>query len=265
MERWIGKMAFVQAAAGGLCLAAALALMTVRLAARYVGETELPAAGEAAMYVFVWGIFLESGALVHEKRHFAFGALRNALKGRRAKRMVSLFDCLVKLAFSVLAVFYGACLASGMVKGGETYGLERGFLWLCLPFCAATSAVYLSVQLWEELKGGKQLRGELKGGKGRDREGDRENGAEGGENGGGENGAEGGKNGGGENGAEGGENGGGENGVEGGGNGSGKKGAKKSGEGAGDRKGVRKGAGNASGERSAEKTAGSRKRGGRGR
>lgn len=227
MERWIGKMAFVQAAAGGLCLAAALALMTVRLAARYVGETELPAAGEAAMYVFVWGIFLESGALVHEKRHFAFGALRNALKGRRAKRMVSLFDCLVKLAFSVLAVFYGACLASGMAKGGETYGLERGFLWLCLPFCAVTSAVYLSFQLWEELKSGKQLRGELKGGKGRDR--DRENGAEGG------------------------------------GNGGGKKGAKKSGEGAGDRKGVRKGAGNAGGERSAEKTAGSRKRGGRGR
>lgn len=177
MERWIGKMAFVQAAAGGLCLAAALALMTVRLAARYVGETELPAAGEAAMYVFVWGIFLESGALVHEKRHFAFGALRNALKGRRAKRMVSLFDCLVKLAFSVLAVFYGACLASGMAKGGETYGLERGFLWLCLPFCAVTSAVYLSFQLWEELKGGK----------GRDR--DRENGAEGEENGGGKKGA----------------------------------------------------------------------------
>lgn len=155
MKRWIEKMAFMQAAAGGFCLAAALALMTVRLAAGYVGEIELSAAGEAAMYVFVWGIFLESGALVHEKRHFAFGALRNALKGQRAKRMVALFDCLVKLTFSVLAVFYGACLAAGMAKGGETYGLERGFLWLCLPFCAATSAVYLSVQLWEELKGKK--------------------------------------------------------------------------------------------------------------
>lgn len=169
MKKRIEKMASMQAAAGGLCLAAALALLTVRLAAGYVGEKELYGAGEAAMYVFVWGVFLESGALVYEKRHFAFGALKNALKSRRAEHSLALFDCLVKLAFSAMAVFYGVCLAVEMAKGGETYGLERGFLWLCLPFCAATSAVYLSFQLWEELEGGR----------GKEKEGDGRIGAEG--------------------------------------------------------------------------------------
>ena len=150
LKQRLKKIADFQAAAGGICLAAALALLALRLGTKYIGEHEPAWAGEMAMYVFVWGIFLESGALVYEKRHFAFEALAEGIKNRRAKQLIVLFDSLVKLAFSLMAVYYGCRLAGRLLAGGETYGLSRGFLWLCLPFCGMTSVLYLLFHLWED-------------------------------------------------------------------------------------------------------------------
>ena len=95
LKQRVKKIADFQAAAGGICLAAALALLALRLGTKYIGEHEPAWAGEMAMYVFVWGIFLESGALVYEKRHFAFEALAEGIKYRRAKQLIVLFDSLV--------------------------------------------------------------------------------------------------------------------------------------------------------------------------
>ncbi len=150
IRKRVKQMADLQAAAGGVCLAAALALLTLRLGIKYIGEHEPVWADETAMYVFVWGLFLESGALVYEKRHFSFGVLAKGIKNRKAKRLIGLFDNLVKLGFSLLAVCYGCRLAGRLLTGGEMYGLSRGLLWLCLPLCGMTSALYLLFHLWEE-------------------------------------------------------------------------------------------------------------------
>ena len=84
-----------------------------------------------AMYVFVWGIFLESGALVYEKRHFAFEALAEGIKNRRAKQLIVLFDSLVKLAFSLMAVYYGCVLREDFWQAGRRTAEPR--LFMALP------------------------------------------------------------------------------------------------------------------------------------
>ena len=53
-------------------------------------------------------------------------ALGRGIKNRRAKQMIVLFDSLVKLAFSLMAVYYGCRLAGRLLAGGETYGLSYG-------------------------------------------------------------------------------------------------------------------------------------------
>lgn len=145
MKRAIETMAKIQSALGGILLAACLGLIILQMVSGYLG-TAASWAKKASLCTMIWGVFIESGALVYEKRHFAFGGLSGRIRDPRHAVLWDMGLDLLKLVFSLLLIGYGVMLAEGTGTGMPGF-LGFGYLWLCLPVCGGTSAIYLTYHL----------------------------------------------------------------------------------------------------------------------
>ena len=59
------------------------------------------------MYSFIWAVFMGAGAMVYEKRHFAFTSVSDMLKNEKIKSVLAIIISLVMLVFAVLMAYYG--------------------------------------------------------------------------------------------------------------------------------------------------------------
>lgn len=151
MKRAIETMARIQSALGGILLAACLGLILLQMVSGYLGATA-SWAKKASLCTMIWGVFIESGALVYEKRHFAFGGLSGRIRDPRHVILWDMGLALLKLIFSILMIVYGLVLSGGGGGTAEAGFLGFGYLWLCLPVCGGTSAVYLAYHLSCDVK-----------------------------------------------------------------------------------------------------------------
>lgn len=146
MKRMIDSMAKCQRALGGILLAACLVFIVLQIFSGYVGM-EVTWAKSAALYSMIWGIFVESGRLVHERSHFAFTVVSHKIRSVKAVALWDMGIAAVKIVFSALLIYYGFKLSMESGSGAKPEFLTRGHIWLCLPFCGVTSLIYLFYQI----------------------------------------------------------------------------------------------------------------------
>lgn len=114
------------------------------------------------MYSFIWAVFMGAGAMVYEKRHFAFTSISDMMKDPVKKSILSIIISLIMLFFAVLMANYGIKVTKQFwnYTWVNIPSLKRGPTWLCLPLCGITSAIYLISHIIEDIgtimKGGKK-------------------------------------------------------------------------------------------------------------
>lgn len=161
MKKLIDGLQKLQIAVGGFFLMVFLITVVSQMALRYL-SIAATWTEDVAMYSFIWAVFMGAGAMVYEKRHFAFTSLGDMLKDDKVKSILSLFISLVMLIFAVLMVYYGYKVTKQFwnYTWVNIPQFKRGPTWLCLPICGLTSALYLLQQIADELgaivKGGRK-------------------------------------------------------------------------------------------------------------
>ena len=161
MKKTIAIMQKIQLGVGGAFLLIFLLTVSYQIIARYLGIQAMWTQ-DVAMYSFIWAVFMGSAAMVYEKRHFAFTSLGDSLKNQKAKAALSILISIIMLVFAVLLCYYGNTITQKFwnYRWVQIPEFKRGWTWLCLPVCGATSSIYLIAHIVEDVqklvRGGKE-------------------------------------------------------------------------------------------------------------
>lgn len=159
MKKAIEMLQKIQIAIGGFFLMIFLLTVVFQMLSRYIGIAATWTE-DVSMYSFIWAVFMGSGAMVFENRHFAFTSISDMLKNEKAKSILALIIYVIMLIFAVLMVYYGYKVTRQFWNYTWTNipSFKRGPTWLCLPLCGATSCIYLvylmGVEVGKLTKGG---------------------------------------------------------------------------------------------------------------
>ena len=148
MKKAIEWMQKIQIAVGGFFLCIFLLTVVFQMLSRYIGIAATWTE-DVSMYSFIWAVFMGAGAMVYEKRHFAFTSVSDMLKNEKIKSVLAIIISLVMLVFAVLMAYYGYKLTQKFWNYTWTNipSFKRGPTWTCLPICGVTSTIYLIAQI----------------------------------------------------------------------------------------------------------------------
>lgn len=153
MKKAIEMLQKIQIAIGGFFLFVFLVTVVWQMLSRYMGIAATWTE-DVSMYSFIWSVFMGAGAMVYEKRHFAFTSVRDMLKSEKLKSVLGIIISVLMLIFAVLMVYYGIQVTKQFwnYTWVNIPKFKRGPTWLCLPLCGLTSAIYLIEQIVDEIK-----------------------------------------------------------------------------------------------------------------
>lgn len=153
MKKAIEMLQKIQIAIGGLFLCVFLLTVVFQMLSRYAGVAATWTE-DVSMYSFIWAVFMGAGAMVYEKRHFAFTSLSDMMKNKKAKSALAIFISIVMLIFAILMAYYGVLVTKQFwnYTWVNIPQFKRGPTWLCLPICGVTSTIYLVYQIIDEIK-----------------------------------------------------------------------------------------------------------------
>ncbi|MCD8222378.1 MAG: TRAP transporter small permease subunit [Clostridiales bacterium] len=152
MRKAIDLLAKIQIAVGALFLFIFMMTVVIQMACRYTGVAATWTE-DVSMYSFIWAVFMGAGAMVHEKRHFAFTSISDMLKEGTVKRLLSMIICIIMLIFAFLMLKYGIAVTKQFwnYTWNNIPSFKRGPTWMCLPICGATSCIYLIEEIIDSL------------------------------------------------------------------------------------------------------------------
>lgn len=148
MKKVIEVMQRVQIGVGAVFLFIFLITVVFQMLSRYLGIAATWTE-DVSMYSFIWAVFMGAGAMVYEKKHFAFTSLADALKNEKAKLILEIVIAAIILTFSVLMVNYGMRITRQFwnYTWVNIPSFKRGPTWLCLPVSGLTAAIYSLSQI----------------------------------------------------------------------------------------------------------------------
>lgn len=144
MRKLVDLLQKLQVAVGGVFLFIFLITVVYQMLSRYMGISATWTE-EVSMYSFIWAVFMGAGAMVYEKRHFAFTSISDMLKNPKLKAVLSIVISVLMLCFAVLMTYYGVQIAKQFwnYTWVNIPSFKRGPTWMCLPICGCTSVIYL--------------------------------------------------------------------------------------------------------------------------
>ncbi|MDF2595303.1 MAG: C4-dicarboxylate transporter permease [Clostridia bacterium] len=144
MKKAVGYLQKIQVAVGAVFLSIFLMTVVYQMFSRYAGISATWTE-DVAMYSFIWAAFMGAGAMVYEKRHFAFTSISDMLKNEKVKAMLSVIISTIMLIFAGLMVYYGYKISKQFwnYTWVNIPQFKRGPTWICVPICGVTSAIYL--------------------------------------------------------------------------------------------------------------------------
>ena len=159
MKKAISMLQQIQIAVGGFFLMVFLLTVVFQMMSRYLGIAATWTE-DVSTYSFIWAVFMSAGAMVLERKHFAFTSISDMMKNEKAKSVLSIIISVIMLIFAVLMVYYGIKVTKQFwnYTWVNIQAFKRGPTWLCLPICGVTSCIYLVELIAEDvntlMKGG---------------------------------------------------------------------------------------------------------------
>lgn len=159
MRKAVDLLAKAQIIVGAVFLFIFMMAVVIQMGCRYAGIAATWTE-DVSMYSFIWATFMGAGAMVNEKRHFAFTSISDMLKDPKKKSILQIVINLIMIIFAFLMLKYGIAVTKQFwnYTWNNIPSFKRGPTWICLPLCGATSGIYLIVQIVEEFQ--KLMKGE---------------------------------------------------------------------------------------------------------
>lgn len=153
MKKAIEMLQKIQVAVGGVFLLIFLLTVVFQMLSRYMGIAATWTE-DVSMYSFIWAVFMGAGAMVYERKHFAFTSISDMMKDPKKKAVLSIIISLLMLFFSVLMLNYGIKVTKQFwnYTWNTIPSFKRGPTWMCLPICGATSIIYLIELIIEDIQ-----------------------------------------------------------------------------------------------------------------
>ena len=152
MKKTLAVIQKVQIAVAAFFLLIFLVTIAFQMFSRFAGIAATWTE-DVCTYSFIWAVFMGAGAMVYEKRHFAFTSIMDMMKNKHTKKVLAVVIGIIMLIFAGLMVYYGFLAAKQFwnYTWVNIPSMKRGPTWLCLPVCGLTSALYLIGQIVEEI------------------------------------------------------------------------------------------------------------------
>ena len=132
----------------GLLMVSLVCVVALGIFYRYALQDSLYWATEVPNFLMIWIVMLGSVVAFHERGHIAFTLLGQSLGGRRQALLECVCAVVVLVLLGVL-VFSGAIVVEDTMHSlSEALRIPKGYIYACLPICAALMMVSAFGQLY---------------------------------------------------------------------------------------------------------------------
>ncbi len=121
----------------GLLMVALVCVVALGIFYRYALRESLYWATEVPNFLMVWIVMLGSVVAFHERGHIAFTLLGDSMGGRRKALLECVVILVVLVLLAVLAYSGAIVVEDTMHSLSDALKMPKGYLYACLPLCAA--------------------------------------------------------------------------------------------------------------------------------
>lgn len=144
----------------GVLLAIIVVLLFLQVITRYFNISSFLWAGEAAIWIFVWMVFLGTAVLFHKKEHMIVDIIEYFLHGKTKEKVEKALAKIIKIICWVFLaiVFYYSLLYTISVANqyAVSFRLSRFYVSAALPASIVIMFIFEILSLYERKGGNKQ-------------------------------------------------------------------------------------------------------------
>ena len=154
------KLAKMIEKTNGVLLAMIVVLLFLQVTSRYLNNTSFLWAGEAALWIFVWVVFLGAAVLFHKKEHMIVDIIEYFLPRKTKEKILRLLAKMIRIMCWVflLIVFYYSIIVTISVANqyAVSFRLSRLYLSVALPVSIVLMFIFEILSLYERRGRNKQ-------------------------------------------------------------------------------------------------------------
>jgi TRAP-type C4-dicarboxylate transport system permease small subunit len=153
------KLAMAIEKTNGVLLAVIVVLLFLQVTTRYFNNTSFLWAAEAALWIFVWVVFLGAAVLFHKRQHMIVDIIEYLLPAKIKERVLKLLAKVTRtISWVFLAVlFYYSILLTISVANqyAVSFRLSRLYVSVALPVSIVLMVVLEILSLYDRKRGNK--------------------------------------------------------------------------------------------------------------
>lgn len=154
------KLARMVEKADGVLLAVIVVLLFLQVITRYFNNSSFLWAGEAALWIFVWMVFLGAAVLFHKKEHMIVDIIEYFLPGKTKGKIQKLLDKIIRMTcwvFLVIVFYYSILFTISVANQyAVSFRLSRVYLSAALPVSIVVMLIFEIISFCERKGRNKQ-------------------------------------------------------------------------------------------------------------
>jgi len=154
------KLAKMIEKTNGVLLAIIVVLLFLQVTSRYLNNTSFLWAGEAALWIFVWMVFLGAAVLFNKKEHMIVDIIEYFLPGKSKEKIEKLLAKIIRMVcwvFLVIVFYYSIIVTISVANQyAVSFRLSRLYLSTALPVSIVIMFIFEIISLYERKGGNKQ-------------------------------------------------------------------------------------------------------------
>lgn len=144
----------------GVLLAVIVVLLFLQVITRYFNNSSFLWAGEAALWIFVWMVFLGAAVLFHKKEHMIVDIIEYFLPGKTKEKIQKRLNKIIRTTcwvFLVIIFYYSIIFTVSVANQyAVSFRLSRVYLSAALPVSIVMMLIFEILSLYEKKRGNKQ-------------------------------------------------------------------------------------------------------------
>ncbi len=144
----------------GVLLAIIVVLLFLQVTSRSINISSFLWAGEAALWIFVWMVFLGAAVLFHKKEHMIVDIIEYFLPGKTKEKIQKVLAKIIRMTcwvFLVIVFYYSIIFTISVANQyAVSFRVSRLYLSAALPVSIVIMFIFEILSLYERKGGNKQ-------------------------------------------------------------------------------------------------------------
>jgi TRAP-type C4-dicarboxylate transport system permease small subunit len=154
------KLAKMIEKTNGVLLAIIVVLLFLQVASRSINISSFLWTGEAALWIFVWMVFLGAAVLFHKKEHIIVDIIEYFLPGKTKEKIQKLLAKIIRVTcwvFLVIIFYYSIIFTISVANQyAVSFQLSRLYVSAALPVSIVIMFTFEIISLYERKGGNKE-------------------------------------------------------------------------------------------------------------